>query len=131
MAIDNGILYAEISGVLIAIDVSSDLPEDVWELPLGQYTLASKPYVVSDGLFTSLINRKGELWGGVGPHLQTLYPDDFELQLRQTYSNIKQILISRDFKIKDVEENGILPIFATLIINSTFSPISNLSSPSP
>ena len=38
----------------------------------------------------------------VGPDLQTVHPGDFKSQARYTYSNIQQILVSRDFKIKDV-----------------------------
>ncbi|MBU1862149.1 MAG: PQQ-binding-like beta-propeller repeat protein [Candidatus Omnitrophica bacterium] len=63
LMIDNNKLYAEINGSLISIDVSSDIPVLDWQVPLGQYTIASKPYVIGSSLFVALINRRGELWG--------------------------------------------------------------------
>lgn len=38
----------------------------------------------------------------VGPKRQTMYSGNFQAQTRQTYKNIKDILTSRNFKIKDV-----------------------------
>lgn len=38
----------------------------------------------------------------VGPRRQTMYKRNFEAQARHTYKNIKDILISRGFKIRDV-----------------------------
>lgn len=38
----------------------------------------------------------------VGPRRQTMYPKDFERQAKHTYKNIKDILTSRGFGVKDV-----------------------------
>ena len=38
----------------------------------------------------------------VGPDRETMYPDDFEKQVRHTYRNIADLLASRDASVKDV-----------------------------
>lgn len=63
MAIGNDILYAEINGLLIGLNIAADFPKKIWQIHLGQYTLSSKPYIINGFLFVSLINMRGELWG--------------------------------------------------------------------
>lgn len=38
----------------------------------------------------------------VGPKRETMYPGNFESQAKHTYKNIKDILTSRGFKVRDV-----------------------------
>lgn len=59
----NEVLYTELNGRLIAIDLKrADDPKLLWECGLGEYTVASKPVLVEDILIVGLINAKGEFW---------------------------------------------------------------------
>ena len=56
-----------------------------FEISFGEYTLLSVSGTAS-----------------VGPECQTMYPDDFNAQVEQTYKNIMGILAERNFSLYDV-----------------------------
>lgn len=63
MLLDNGMLYTELAGKLVAYDITGrEEPMLKWENDLGEYTLATKPVKSKEILVTGLINARGELW---------------------------------------------------------------------
>lgn len=63
MAFDNGTIYAELAGRLVAYNISSEgNPVLKWKSDLGEYVLTTKPVSLKNILVLGLINGRGELW---------------------------------------------------------------------
>lgn len=63
LLIEDGILFAELGGKLIALRLTNILePELLWERNLGEYTLSAKPVKAGEILIVGFINSKKELW---------------------------------------------------------------------
>ncbi|MFH0918160.1 MAG: PQQ-binding-like beta-propeller repeat protein [Candidatus Omnitrophota bacterium] len=63
MYLDNGVLYTELSGTVIALKVADPLhPALVWKFSLGEYTLCARPVLSGNTLLCTVINSRKEIW---------------------------------------------------------------------
>jgi outer membrane protein assembly factor BamB len=63
MLLENGILYTELSGRLMAVDTCSPQAATIlWKKDLGEYILASKPVLYEKMIIVFLVNARGECW---------------------------------------------------------------------
>jgi outer membrane protein assembly factor BamB len=62
--LSGGCIYAELNGVLVAAKItqSNKQPDVLWEKPLGEYRLATKPFLLSGNICCGIVNSKGEFW---------------------------------------------------------------------